>query len=114
MRNVDECQPADQAVDLVTEAERRVGAAIRERAIQHIADALEQAHFPEASRMPRTEKAALAMIRGIADELRLAAQQLEAAAKAMKEGGLVLPANRAHQAAQRAESLANELVPQRA
>ena len=64
--------------------------------------------------MPRTEKAALAMIRGVADELRHAGLELAIAARVLKDHGHGVPATRAHQAAQRAESLANELVPQRA
>lgn len=94
-------------------AEKRVSERLRERIVERIVEQIER-EVRDPHGMPRTEKAALAMIRGIADELRIAGRELAAAAQTLKNHGHGLPASRAHQAARRAEDLANELVPQRA
>lgn len=103
----------DSLVMLTEDAEKRVAERLRERVVERIAEHLER-EVSDPTRMPRTETAALAMIRGVADELRLAGQELERAAQHMKQAGLGPSASRAHVAAQRAESFANELVPRRA
>lgn len=105
--------PCNELVMLTEAAEKRVAERLRERVVERIADHIER-EVQDPARMPRTEQAALALIRGVAEELRKAGQELAVAARVLKDNGYGLPANRAHQAAQRAESMANELVPQRA
>lgn len=98
---------------LTVEAEKRVAARLRERVIDRIVQQIER-EVTDPSAIPRTEKAALAMIRGVADELRIAGQELQVAAAVLKREGIGAAASRAHLAAQRADTHANELVPQRA
>lgn len=104
---------ADVLVMLTEIAEKRVAERLRERVVERMVEQLER-EVVDPARMPSTEKAALAMIRGVADELRVAGEELERAAAHLKQAGLGPSASRVHVAAQRAESLASELVPRRA
>jgi hypothetical protein len=99
---------------LVDDAESAIGTAVRARVVHHLVSKVERERFPEMARTPRTEQQALAMIRGVATELRQAGKALALAALQLNDAGKGRPANLAHQAAQRAEHLANELVPEHA
>lgn len=105
---------ANAITTLVDEAESVIGTAVRDRVVQHLVSKLEREQFPEMARRPRTEQQALAMIRGVATELRQAGKALALAAQQLNDAGKGRPASLAHQAAQRAEHLANELVPEHA
>lgn len=94
---------------LVDAAEAEVARRWLERATQHVAVSIERALRGGALPAPSAEQMALAVMREAGHELAAAAQALTEAARVLKDKGFILPASRAHHAAQNATRAAREL-----
>lgn len=96
---------------LLTDGVTAVGRAWRHRAAEHLAHRL-NAYLRDGLPMglPANEQAALSLLRGVGTQLLAAGRALDDAAQALRAAQRIMPANRAHHAAQAAKRAAADIL----